>query len=321
MNNKIVIVSGDPNSINSELIFKAWKSLNKSLKKRIYLISNFSMLNKQFLRLKYKTKIEKVKNINENLKSDNLKVIDIDLKFTNPFKVSTSSASKFVIKSLDYAHTLALNKVVIGVINCAINKNLLKKKKIGVTEYLASKCKIRNDSEVMLIRNNKLSVSPITTHIDVKEIAKKINKKKIINKITTIDTWFKKKFSKKPKIGVLGLNPHNAEFRSDSEENRVIIPAIKKLKKKGVNIKGPLVSDTLFMNEFRNYDVIVGMFHDQVLSPFKSIFKFDAINITLGLKYLRVSPDHGTAKNLIGKNKADFTSLLKCIDFVNKFGR
>ena len=75
------------------------------------------------------------------------------------------------------------------------------------------------------------------------------------------------------------------------------------------------------MNEFRNYDVIVGMFHDQVLSPFKSIFKFDAINITLGLKYLRVSPDHGTAKNLIGKNKADFTSLLKCIDFVNKFGR
>ena len=129
MNNKIVIVSGDPNSINSELIFKAWKSLNKSLKKRIYLISNFSMLNKQFLRLKYKTKIEKVKNINENLKSDNLKVIDIDLKFTNPFKVSTSSASKFVIKSLDYAHTLALNKIVIGVINCAINKNLLKKKK------------------------------------------------------------------------------------------------------------------------------------------------------------------------------------------------
>ena len=279
------------------------------------------MLNKQFLRLKYKTKIEKVKNINENLKSDNLKVIDIDLKFTNPFKVSTSSASKFVIKSLDYAHTLALNKIVIGVINCAINKNLLKKKKIGVTEYLASKCKIRNDSEVMLIRNNKLSVSPITTHIDVKEIAKKINKKKIINKITTIDTWFKKKFSKKPKIGVLGLNPHNAEFRSDSEENRVIIPAIKNLKKKGVNIKGPLVSDTVFMNEFRNYDVIVGMFHDQVLSPFKSIFKFDAINITLGLKYLRVSPDHGTAKNLIGKNKADFTSLLKCIDFVNKFGR
>ena len=321
MNNKIVIVSGDPNSVNSELIFKVWKKLNKSLKKRVYLISNFSMLEKQFSRLKYKIKIEKVKNINENIKNLNLKVIDIDLKFTNPFKVPSTSASKFVIRSLNYAHAVASNKTVTGIINCAINKNLLRKKKIGVTEYLASKCKVKNDTEVMLIRNHKLSVSPITTHIDIKEIAKKINKNKIIKKTTTIDLWFKKKFHKKPKIGILGLNPHNAELRSNSEENKVIIPAIKNLKKNGINIKGPLISDTIFINDYKKYDVIIGMFHDQVLSPFKSIFKFDAINITLGLKYLRVSPDHGTAKNLIGKNKANFTSLLKCIDFVNKFGR
>ena len=118
----------------------------------------------------------------------------------------------------------------------------------------------------------------------------------------------------------MGLNPHNAELRSGSEENNEIIPAIKNLKKKGFNIDGPLVSDTVFIKDFRNYDVIVGMYHDQVLSPFKSIFKYDGINLTLGLKYLRVSPDHGVAMNIIKKNKANASSLLECIKFINKFG-
>ena len=85
-------------------------------------------------------------------------------------------------------------------------------------------------------------------------------------------------------------------------------------------MKGPLVADTIFIKDFKDYDVIVGMYHDQVLAPFKTIFKFDAINITLGLKYLRVSPDHGTAKNIILKNKANPKSLIECINFINKFG-
>ena len=87
-----------------------------------------------------------------------------------------------------------------------------------------------------------------------------------------------------------------------------------------LNVKGPLIGDTLFIKNYKEYDVLIGMFHDQIITPFKTIYKFDAINITLGLKYLRVSPDHGTAINL-KKNKADPTSLLKCIQFINKFGR
>ena len=86
----------------------------------------------------------------------------------------------------------------------------------------------------------------------------------------------------------------------------------------GINIKGPLVADTVFVNDYKNFDVIIGMYHDQVLGPFKTIFKFDAINITLGLRYLRVSPDHGTASNIIGKNKGNHLSLLRCIHFLNK---
>ena len=96
------------------------------------------------------------------------------------------------------------------------------------------------------------------------------------------------------------------------------MPALTKLKKRGIKVHGPLVADTVFINNYKNYNVIVGMYHDQVLAPFKTIFHFDAINITLGLKYLRLSPDHGPASDLVGKNKANFLSFFQCIKFVNK---
>ena len=111
------------------------------------------------------------------------------------------------------------------------------------------------------------------------------------------------------------MNPHNSEYKKNSEEIKIIIPAIKKLKKFKINLNGPYSSDTIFINDYKKFDVIVGMYHDQVLSPFKALFKYDAINMTLGLNYIRVSPDHGTASDLIKKNKASAESLQKCFDF------
>jgi len=171
----------------------------------------------------------------------------------------------------------------------------------------------------MFIHNKKLSVVPITTHINIKDVSKKININLIIKKMNTLQKDFKKLFGKRPKIGILGLNPHNAELNSNSEEVRIINPAILKLKKKGFYVEGPLSADTLFINNYKKYDVIVGMYHDQVLTPFKSLFEFDAINITLGLDYLRLSPDHGPAKDIINKNTANHLSLLRCVKFINSF--
>ena len=131
----------------------------------------------------------------------------------------------------------------------------------------------------------------------------------------------KKIFLKKPKIAILGHNPHNAELRKNSEEKKIIIPAIKKLKQMHVKIYGPHVADTIFIKDYKKFDVIVGMYHDQVLAPFKALFKFNAFNLTLGLKYIRVSPDHGVGLNLIGKNKANPTSLLECIKFLSKLNK
>ncbi len=320
MKNKIVLIAGDPNSINSEIIYKSFKKLSKSQKNEIYLIGNCDLISKQLKKLKYNLKLRKVINIRESCNGNFLKVIDISLKFQNPFDVKENEASKYVLKSLNLAHNISIKGEARGIINCPINKNLLKKN-IGVTEYLAKKCKIYNGSEVMLIHNKKISVTPITTHIDIKNVSKSIKIKNIVNKSLTIEKWFKKNFNIKPKIGILGLNPHNSEMKKKSEEKAVIIPAILKLKRKRLNVKGPLVSDSIFINDFKKFDVIIGMYHDQVLSPFKAIFKFNAINITLGLKYFRASPDHGTAFNIIKKSKANETSLLNCIKFISKIKR
>lgn len=319
MKKKIILVFGDPNSINSEIIFKTWKKISTSLKKKIYIIGNFELIESQFKKLNYSLNCVLVKNIYEKQNNKNLKIININLNFSNPFLVKKKESSQFIKKSLTLAHKLALDKNVIGIINCAIDKQLLSKKNIGVTEFLANKCKLKKNYEVMMIYNKKMSVVPITTHINIKKVSSNISKSIIVNKIKMIKFWFNKNLKKNPKIAVLGLNPHNAEMRHNSEETKIIIPAIQKLRKLSVNVDGPLVADTIFVNNFKNYDVVVGMYHDQVLAPFKTLFKFDAINITLGLKYLRMSPDHGTAINLIGKNKADFSSLLACINFIKKF--
>ena len=313
---KIILISGDPNSINSELIYKSWKNLPKKIKKNIFLISNYNLINDQLKKLNYKIPLELINDIHKFKKSNALKVINIDINYRNPFNVPYKASSKFIIQSLNLAHNLALDKRVAGIINCPIDKRLLKKKEIGVTEFLASKCLVDKDREVMLIKNDNLIVSPVTTHLDIKSVSKKIKKTLILDKVKTIHKWFLKIYKKKPKIAVLGLNPHNAELRKYSEEKKKIIPAIKTLKKFKINVNGPLVADTLFIKEYKNYDVIIGMYHDQVLTPFKTLFNYDAVNLTLGLKYIRLSPDHGVGKDQILKKKSDPTSLIKCIKYL-----
>ena len=319
---KIIIVAGDPNGINSEIIFKSWKRLDKNLKKNTYLVANFKLIKEQLKKLKLRLQIVKVDNIKENISSNNLKILDIPLKFKNPFKVSENSSSKYVLKSLDFAHKLAITGKINGFINCPISKKLLStSNNIGVTEYLASKCNIYDKSEVMLIYNKKLSVSPLTTHIKIAKITKNLTRQLIIKKVFSLNKSFTKIFKKKPKIGILGLNPHNGEMKKNTEEVTKIIPAIKFLKKKGISISGPLVCDTTFIDSYKNYNVLVGMYHDQVLTPFKTLFHYDAINITLGLDYLRVSPDHGPAYDIVGKNKANSSSLQNCIQFIHKINK
>ena len=205
------------------------------------------------------------------------------------------------------------NKFVNGPIS---KKTFLKNKYNGITEYLADKTNSKKIA--MVIYNKKLSVCPLTTHLPIKYVSKKINASEIINKVKLIHNFWKDKFNMKVKIGITGLNPHCESIDSFSEDKSIILPVIKRLKKLKYNVEGPLSADTIFLkNNRKNFDLIIGMYHDQVLTPIKTLFEYDAINITIGLPFLRVSPDHGPNESMLGKNKSNYLSLLNSIKFLD----
>jgi len=319
MKNLICIIAGEPNSINSEIIGKVLKIKKKLNRQNFFIIGNYKLIKKQFEQLKFNIKLKKIIKIENNNFTKNNFVLDVPLVFKNPFKIPIKNKRLYIMNSFKIAINLAKKKKVAGFINCPINKfETFGLRTMGITEFLAKKEKVFG-KEAMLIYNKSLSVSPITTHIKIKNVSKKITKKIIIDKSLTINNFYKKRFNIKPKIGLLGLNPHNFEFRKGSEELKIIIPAIKTLKKNKILIYGPISGDTAFNNQSKTkFDVIIGMYHDQVLSPFKALYNFNAINVTLGLPYVRVSPDHGTGEDIIKKNLASPKSLVQCIKFFSK---
>ena len=185
-----------------------------------------------------------------------------------------------------------------------------------MTEYIASKFNQKNFA--MLIYNKKLSVSPLTTHLPLKDVSKNINQKLIIKKIKIINQFYKDHLRFKPRIAVTGLNPHCESIHKFNEDDNIVLPSIKKAAKMKINVKGPFSADTIFLKKNRNkFDIIIGMYHDQVLGPFKTLFEYDAINISTGLPFLRITPDHGPNIKMIGKNKSDPISLIKCFNFLD----
>ena len=171
----------------------------------------------------------------------------------------------------------------------------------------------------MLIYNKNLSVCPLTTHLPLKLVTKKIDKELIIKKTKLINDFYKQKLNINPKIAILGINPHCESIDKFNEDEKIVGPTIKYLQKRKYKISGPYPADTIFMrNNSKNFDVIIGMYHDQVLTPIKTLFEYDAINITLGLPFIRVSPDHGPNEKMLGKNKSNPLSLIKAISFLDK---
>ena len=170
----------------------------------------------------------------------------------------------------------------------------------------------------MLIFNEKISVCPVTTHLPLKLVHKEINKKNISQKVYLINDFYLKRFGFKPKIAILGLNPHCESIHKFNEDEKILKPVVKILQKK-CKILGPYSADTIFLkNNRKKFDVIIGMYHDQVLTPFKTLYEYNAINITLGLPFVRVSPDHGPNENMLGKNPPNPLRLIKAIQFLDK---
>ena len=319
MNKVIAIIAGEPNSVSSEIIFKSWLLRKKYIHKPFIIIGSIKILNLQKKKLKYHIKFNEIKsNFSQNdLRGNQLPVYNVDYVQKKAFQKISVKSRTYILNCFNVTFDLLKNKKILGFINCPVDKNsLFKKKYQGITEFLAKKTKAQGE-EVMLMYNKKLSASPLTTHIPLRKVSKKIDKRIIIKKIKTINNFYKKILKKKPNIAVLGLNPHSFAQGKKSEEKDIICPAIKSLKKK-IKIIGPISPDTSFAL-YKEYkiDVIFGMYHDQVLTPLKALFKFDVINITLGLPFIRITPDHGVAESIAGKKKANPNSLIESIKFFN----
>jgi len=316
----ILIVAGEPNSVFLEIFFKTLKK--KIIKSPIILIVSKELFIKQMKLLGYNYKVELINEKNiafQKIDNKKINIINVTYDFKDAFEKITDKSNKYLTKCFSIALRLLKKKNFLGLINGPISKkNFLKEKYFGITEYLAFKTK-RENKVAMLIYNKKLSVSPLTTHLPLKLVSKMITKEKIINQVKLINQFYKKEHNKKPKIAVTGLNPHCESNYKSSEEIKTIIPAIKFLNRKNVKVEGPFAADTIFLKEQSNkYDVIIGMYHDQVLTPIKTLFGFEAINITLGLPFVRVSPDHGPNVKMLGKNKSSPESLIQAIKFFNK---
>ena len=306
--NKVLIVTAEPKSVFLEILFKYLKSKNK-LKKKIILVGNNKIIQKEAKNNNYKKEIMQISSVESAIK-DKLNIINIEIKKKN-YKKYISDCFKKSISILKENKNIAL---INGPI---VKKTFLNNKYLGITEYFAKKTNSNNP--VMLIYNKKISVSPITTHLPIKYVSKHIDKIKIIKNIRSINNFYKNIFKLKPKIAVLGLNPHCETVSKISEEKEIIIPAIKKLKREMVYVKGPFSADSFFIKKnIDEYDVVIGMYHDQVLTPLKTLFNFDAINITIGLPFIRVSPDHGPNSEMYLKNKSDPSSIFCAMNFLNK---
>tara|TARA_B100001121_G_C18631187_1_gene594453 strand:- start:294 stop:1259 length:966 start_codon:yes stop_codon:yes gene_type:complete len=315
----ILIVHGEPNSIFLEIFFKTIKQ--KKFKNPLVLIGSYKILKFQMKKLKFKMDVKIIDpSLLNKIKLNNktINIIDINYNKNINFQKISSKSNNYIKNCFETSFKILKSGITNKLINGPISKkSFLNKKFLGITEYLANKAKVNYNA--MLIYNKKLSVSPITTHLPLKLVAKKITKKKIIKNITLIDSFYKKNFGFNPKIAVIGLNPHCESIDKFNEDEKIIRPTIKYLSNKKINVKGPYSADTAFLKKNReNIDIIVGMYHDQVLTPIKTLFEYDAINITLGLPFIRISPDHGPNQKMLGQNKSNPLSLIRAIEFLDK---
>ena len=307
---------GDINGIGPEILIKSLSNKNLTNLFTPLVYCNFEIID-YYSKILNKTlfyeKIESINNIKPN-KINLIKVTDEKINI-NPGKIK-KEAGVYSYKSLELSTKDLINKRIDGIVTLPINKKNIQSKKFkfpGHSEYYAKKS--NSNHFIMMMVSKKLKIGVFTGHIPFKSISKKLSKLELINKINILINSLKKNFKiDKPKVGVLGLNPHaGEEDMLGNEEKKIIKPAIKELNKNN-NVFGPFSSDSYFGNKlYKKYDATFALYHDQGLIPFKMISFSDGVNFTAGLKFIRTSPDHGTAYDISGKNQANKISLDKAI--------
>ena len=246
-----------------------------------------------------------------------LPVLPIGERVPLALGVPTSKTAGAVLGSIDTAVALCLSGEAAGMVTNPIQKSAVHDAGFphpGHTEYLAALAEVPRT--VMMLASDTLRVVPVTIHIPLKDVPGALTREEIVDTARIVARALASDFGiPAPRLAIAGLNPHAGEDgRFGREEQTIITPAIEMLRAEGIAVAGPLSGDTMFHSSARvNYDVALAMYHDQALIPFKTLVFDEGVNVTLGLPFVRTSPDHGTALSLAGTGTARPHSLVSAI--------
>ena len=319
-----ILTMGEPSGIGGEIALKAWLLGHKELPP-FCIIDSPNRLKEICASLNLDAKISEISNIEEtaDVYDKSLPVLPIKLaKNSTPGKLDVLN-SPAVVQAIKQAVELTQMGRANAVVTNPIHKDILYQSGFsypGHTEYLASLVNVKTEPVMMLI-SERLRVIPVTRHVSIQTAINKLTPELIIQTAVIADKALRQDFGiPKPRIAIAALNPHAGEGGTmGSEEETCINPAIQILKAKGLLVTGPMTPDTLFHSQSRDtYDVVLCMYHDQALIPIKTLDFDTAVNVTLGLPFVRTSPDHGTALNIAGKGFASENSLVAALKVANK---
>lgn len=315
---KIVITIGDCNGIGLEVLIKAIMDLDSKHKE--FIDVDFSIVGNEKTIAEYLDKFDFPVSVGEDKLIINSRVCQI-IKCNNYSRVElgkeTLSSGVLAVEAIEKAVGMTIKGEFDGIVTLPISKSVVYKagwQFPGHTEMLANACNVENP--LMILCDDYIRVGLATIHVSLKDVPKLINRKMLIEIISKFNYSLINDFGiERPKIAVLGLNPHAGENGAlGDEELNVINPSLNELKNLKIDVFGPFPSDGFFAHgEYKNFDGILAMYHDQGLIPLKMIAKGTGINFSAGLPIVRTSPDHGTAFQLAGKNIADSSSLKNAI--------
>tara|TARA_Y100000589_G_scaffold210217_1_gene198295 strand:- start:354 stop:1316 length:963 start_codon:yes stop_codon:yes gene_type:complete len=317
----IAVTSGDPSGIGPEIVQKSWVSVKNDPSNEFFWIGDPLHFPDKSIPWQ---PITHPREVSKNFSAALPVLVH---KFANPLKIGRHQPENAndIINVIKKSVCLVKENKVAALCTSPINKDVLSSGTrfpfLGHTEFLAYLDSIEHP--VMMLASSKLKVVPATIHIPIKEVSNRLSIVSLTKTIKTTNEAMKEKFGvTEPVIAVSGLNPHAGENgKLGFEEKEIIIPTIQNLKN-SINIIGPLSADTMFHSSARaKYDVAITMYHDQALIPLKTIGFEEGVNITLGISFVRTSPDHGTAFDLAGQNLADETSMINAIKMAASLSR
>ncbi len=328
----LALTMGDPAGIGPDLTLKIWQQRQEFAVPPFCVIACPDMLQQRIASIGLDIPMQQVSTIAESMDifDQALPVLPISCQNTVKPGIADSGNARAIIGAIEKAVALVQNQEASGVVTNPINKEVLYDAGFsfpGHTEFLASLAQEEDKDPyfpVMMLACDQLRVVPVTIHIALSQVKEKLTEALLIKNCLITNQALKDYFGiTNPRIALAGMNPHAGEGGSmGMAEKEVIIPAIEKLRAQGLSVSGPHPADTLFHAQARkNYDIVMGMYHDQVLIPIKTLAFDEGVNVTLGLPFIRTSPDHGTAYDIAGSGQANPRSLVEAMLMADKMAK